>query len=101
MPQTMFSEAEVADLIRSAAREAAEATRRVVREEMRAEVDRASRRRMTTREAARYLSMGRRALLDLAEAGRIAYEDRGGSVGYVFNRVDLDALADELTSTPT
>ena len=55
----------------------------------------------TTREAARYLSMGRRALLDLAEAGRIAYEDRGGSVGYVFNRVDLDALADELTSTPT
>lgn len=93
----MYTEQEVEAIARRAASLAREDERRHLVEIVRAEVDRASRRLLVGRDAAAYLSMGKRRLYALADAGRVPFEDRGGSVGYVFDRADLDALAHDLT----
>lgn len=98
MPEMTYTQSEVNDLIKQTAREVADAAANALRPLIRSEVDRASRQRLNTREAAIYLGIGKRRLLTLAEERRITFEDVGGSTGYVFNRTDLDALARELAS---
>ena len=92
----MYTEAELEAARREERRATAEAVAKHFVGLVRDEVERVSRRRLNTRQAATYLSVGRRALREYADAGRIPYEDRGGSVGYVFDRDDLDALAADL-----
>ena len=96
MPQLTYTEAEVEAIRQQERRATARAAAEEVRDLVRREVERVSRRRMTLRQAAAYLSIGVKGLRQLANGGRIRFEDRGGSVGYLFDRDDLDALAAEL-----
>ena len=98
MPITTYTEEEVAEIVGRTIASTQDATRKQVIDAVRAELARATRQRLTAREAAAYLRMGRARFDALVQERGVPYEDRGGSVGFVFNRADLDALAGGLAS---